>query len=57
MTAVKILQVLLSLAGGALLIRYCGMDDSPGAQGIGLLAVIWSLVVLVTMLRARSRGV
>ena len=57
MTAVKILQVLLSLVGGALLIGYGGMDDSPGAQGIGLLAVIWSLVVLVTMLRVRSRGV
>jgi hypothetical protein len=57
MTAIKILQALFGLMAGALLIGYGGMDDSPGAQGIGLLTVIGSIVVLITMFRARPRGI
>lgn len=51
MKTVTIIHILLSLVSGALLIGYGEFDDSPGAQGIGLLTVITSLVVIISMLR------
>ncbi len=52
MKPIIIIQIVLSIVSGALLIGYGGMDDSPGAQGIGLLTIISSLAVLVTTLRS-----
>ncbi len=51
MTTVKVIHALLALASGVLLIGYGGMDDSPGAQGIGLLTSIGSLAVLISVYR------
>ncbi|MES2931554.1 MAG: LPXTG cell wall anchor domain-containing protein [Patescibacteria group bacterium] len=36
----KILYVILALSVGIFMIVYGGMDDSPGAQMLGLLAII-----------------
>ncbi len=56
MNIIQIIQLLLSVVSGALLIGYGGMDDSPGAQGIGLLTLVSSLYIGLTMLiRARRK--
>jgi hypothetical protein len=34
---------------GVLLIGYGGLDDSPGAQGIGLLTIIGSIILIIFM--------
>ena len=54
MKIITIAHLVLSLVSGALLIGYGGMDDSPGAQGIGLLTIIGSLVLISTNLRKKS---
>ncbi len=53
MKSIKTVHVVLTLISGVLLIGYGGMDDSPGAQGIGLLTVIGSMAVLTTTFRER----
>lgn len=53
MLSLKIAHIVLALISGALLVGYGGMDDSPGAQGIGLFTIITSLVVGVNLYRKR----
>lgn len=44
-------QLLLAALSGFLLIGYGGMDDSPGAQGIGLLTILTSIAIAAARLR------
>jgi hypothetical protein len=43
----KIFTFLILIAFGGFMIVYGGYDDSPGAQGLGLLAVIGGVVGIV----------
>jgi hypothetical protein len=52
MKPITMIQIALSIVSGALLIGYGGMDDSPGAQGIGLLTIVSSIGVVVLKLRS-----
>lgn len=47
MNIIRSIQISLALVAGALLIGYGGMDDSPGAQGIGLLLILSTLTLLI----------
>ena len=47
MKKIIIIHLILSLVSGVLLIGYGEMDDSPGAQGIGLLTVLGSILLMV----------
>lgn len=38
---------ILTLSLGAFMIVFGEYDDSPGAQGIGLLLVIWTIVKVI----------
>lgn len=49
MKIIKVAHTLLALVSGVLLIGYGGWDDSPGAQGIGLLTIIGSIILIVSM--------
>lgn len=51
MKIIKLAHLLLALVSGVLLIGYGGLDDSPGAQGIGLLTIIGSILLIVSMYR------
>lgn len=51
MKKIQLVHIVLALISGALLIGYGGMDDSPGAQGIGLLTIIGSLVLAVGLFK------
>lgn len=51
MKIIKIVHILLALVSGVLLIGYGGLDDSPGAQGIGLLTIIGSIVMIISIYR------
>ncbi len=53
MKTVTVIHALLALISGVLLIGYGGMDDSPGAQGIGVLTAIGSIVALIALFRKR----
>lgn len=53
MKTIKIIHLILALVSGVLLIGYGGTDDSPGAQGIGLLTALGSIVVFIALLRHR----
>lgn len=50
MKMIKTLHSILALISGFLLIGYGEMDDSPGAQGIGLLTIIGSIFLIVHMI-------
>ncbi|MDD3662413.1 MAG: hypothetical protein PHT84_00945 [Candidatus Pacebacteria bacterium] len=56
MNIIKILHLIFALASGVLLIGYGGMDDSPGAQGIGLLTAIGSVLVFAHMFLLKNLG-
>jgi hypothetical protein len=45
MKTITWIQSAFAILSGVLLIGYGGMDDSPGAQGIGLLTVLLSLLL------------
>jgi Na+/melibiose symporter-like transporter len=47
MKIIKIAHILLAFVSGVLLIGYGGLDDSPGAQGIGLLTIIGSIILII----------
>lgn len=51
MKIIKITHLLLSLLSGVILIGYGGLDDSPGAQSIGLLTVLGSLILIRFILK------
>jgi hypothetical protein len=51
MKLITIAHIVLATISGVILIGYGGMDDSPGAQGIGLLTIVTSLLVAYTKLR------
>lgn len=51
MKIIKITHILLALVSGVLLIGYGGLDDSPGAQGIGLLTIIGSIILIISIYR------
>lgn len=53
MRTTKILSFILLIAFGVFMIVYGERDDSPGAQGLGLLAVIGGIVGLVRSRRNR----
>ncbi len=46
MKSFKVIQIILAILSGALVMMYGEFDDSPGAQGIGLLTIISSLVII-----------
>lgn len=54
MNKITIMHAILALLSGVLLIGYGGMDDSPGAQGIGLLTALCSIVVIVQHWRTKK---
>ncbi len=47
MNKIKTLAVILLILFGVFVFVYGGYDDSPGAQGLGLLIVISSIVYIV----------
>ncbi len=47
MNKFKILGFVLLISFGAFMVVYGGMDDSPGAQGLGVVAVIFGIVKLI----------
>lgn len=51
MKIIKITHILLALVSGVLLIGYGGFDDSPGAQGVGLLTIIGSIILIISICR------
>lgn len=55
MKTIKIAHTLLALLSGVLLMGYGEFDDSPGAQGIGLLTAIGSIVLIFQMIMAKYR--
>ena len=54
MKIIRIIHIVLALISGALLIGYGEMDDSPGAQGIGLLTVVCSVLISAHLVLKRS---
>jgi hypothetical protein len=52
MKLITIIQIALAIISGVLLIGYGGTDDSPGAQGIGLLTIISSIALVIIKLRS-----
>lgn len=55
MKIIKIVHILLALVSGVLLIGYGGFDDSPGAQGIGLLTIIGSIILIISIYRKSKK--
>ncbi len=51
MKILKILGFVLALLFGAFMIVYGEIDDSPGGQGLGLLAVIMGVWGIVKQIR------
>lgn len=47
MKAIRVAQILLAIISGMLLIGYREVDDSPEAQGVGLMTIISSLVIVI----------
>ncbi len=47
MKIIKIILFILAILFGTFLFIYGGYDDSPGAQGLGLLVVISGIVSIV----------
>lgn len=50
----KIINVgsfILLIILGALIVGYGGMDDSPGAQGLGVLGIIFGFIQLFKLVR------
>ena len=50
---IKIIFSVLSILFGLFLIVFGGYDDSPGAQGLGLILIITSIVIVV---RSRKKN-
>lgn len=55
MKIIKITHILLALVSGVLLVGYGGFDDSPGAQGIGLLTIIGSIILIISIYRKSKK--
>lgn len=53
MNMTKLLILILLIFLGAFIIFFGGMDDSPGAQGIGLIAII---VGVIGIIRTRKKS-
>jgi hypothetical protein len=53
MKAAKIFASVLAIAFGAFLFVFGGYDDSPGAQGLGLLIVIAGVVGVIRSRKKR----
>ncbi|MFH1207135.1 MAG: hypothetical protein V1668_00835 [Patescibacteria group bacterium] len=47
MTKTRLLLSILAILFGIFLVVYGGYDDSPGAQGLGLIVVIIGIVMIV----------
>lgn len=47
MSLLKLLLLIIAISFGVFLFFYGGYDDSPGAQGLGLLIVITSIFGIV----------
>ncbi len=47
MKKIKILYFILAIIFGVFIFIYGGYDDSPGAQGLGLLAVVGSIFGII----------
>ncbi len=56
MNKLKIIHSIIAGISGFILIGYGGMDDSPGAQGIGLLTLILSCIILISYIRNMRKG-
>jgi|GEM_PF-1048614 len=54
MKIIKVIQLILAMASGVLVMMYGEVDDSPEAEGIGLLTIIASLVIAVSMFLSRK---
>lgn len=50
---IKIILSILAILLGLFLIVFGGYDDSPGAQGLGLILIITTIVV---MIRSRKKN-
>ncbi len=55
MKTIQIIHLLLATISGMLLIGYGGMDDSPGAQFLGLLLIITGIVVIIKIRKHSSK--
>ncbi len=47
MNKIKIIFSILTILLGLFLIVFGGYDDSPGAQGLGLLLIIITIVIVI----------
>lgn len=56
MNIVRATSFILAILAGAFLIMFGEHDDSPGAQFLGLLAVIAGIGGMVKLVRKRSRA-
>ena len=54
MKIIKIVHLTLASVSGLLLISYGGVDDSPGAQGIGLLTILASVFIVFHILVSKK---
>jgi len=53
---IKTLFFIILIMLGVFMFVYGGYDDSPGAQGLGLLAVIISIVGIIKMRKKTSEN-
>ena len=56
MKRIIIIHTIFAFVSGVLLIGYGGMDDSPGAQGIGLLTAVGSIALLGYYWKVRTQN-
>lgn len=56
MKAARTIGYIFAILFGVFMFFYGGYDDSPGAQGLGLLAVVGGVVGLVRMRKKSERS-
>jgi len=44
---IKIILFILAISIGVFLIIFGGYDDSPGAQGLGLILIVATIVIII----------
>ncbi len=53
MMTIRIAYSILAILCGAFLIGFGGYDDSPGAQGLGVLVVIFGVVMILKNMKKK----
>lgn len=56
MKIIKILLFILAILFGVFMFVYGGYDDSPGAQGLGLIAVIGGIIGIIKNRKKKNQS-